>query len=407
MAPVIRELGRRRAKHRLQPVTCVTAQHREMLDQVLGVFGIRPNLDLNLMRERQTLSAFTASAVTAVTEVLQRERPHLVLVQGDTTTAMGTALAAFYEKIPVGHIEAGLRTGDRHNPFPEELNRRVIGMLADLHFAPTRRAVENLIQEEVPPSSVFLTGNTVIDALVSVAQRPPSRAASQLLKDLGMDERAPRNGDGPYPSPERSRAEGWRCLRYILVTAHRRESFGLPLSRICRALREISLRNPDVRIVYALHLNPAAREPALRILRGNEQVRLIEPLSYEPFAQLLKRVHLILTDSGGIQEEAPALGKPVLVLREETERPEGVEAGCAKIVGTDPERIIFETERLLRDESEYKRMARSVNPYGDGRAAERIVNVIFAHREVIEDHPRASVLVSSPHASSTADVSFV
>lgn len=383
MAPVLRELERRGPRYGLQSVTCVTAQHRQMLDQVLHVFQIYPDLDLNLMHERQTLAEITSRAVRAIAAALESERPDLVLAQGDTTTAMATALAAFYEKIPVGHVEAGLRTRSRFSPFPEEVNRRIIGLLAEYHFTPTRQAAENLIAEGVPRKNIFWTGNTVIDALLWVGRKEPSQEARELLDKLGREDTRSGNGHGSPPFDTRFSPGPALGRRMILVTAHRRESFGAPMENICRALGEIVRRNPDVQIVYPLHMNPAAREPASRLLHSHSRILLTDPLPYEPLVHLLKRVHLVLTDSGGIQEEAPAFGKPVLVLREDTERPEGVAAGCAKIVGTDPERILRETELLLHDTSEYQRMAHCVNPYGDGAAAERILNVILSRKEAL------------------------
>lgn len=362
MAPLIKELQRRSASTGLRPVTCVTAQHRQMLDQVLTLFGIRPEVDLDLMIDNQSLSGLTVRALSGLTEVFKRQRPDLVLVQGDTTTAMAGSLAAFYEKIPLGHIEAGLRTGDINNPFPEEVNRRIISTLAQYHFAPTIDAMNNLLWEGIAKHKVFLTGNTIIDALNYIIARDPSSATVQLLKQLGMD----------FTIQGR---HGIRC-RTILVTAHRRENFGKSLENICRALVEIVERNSDVQIVYPVHLNPNVREPVNGILQGRERIHLIAPLSYEPFAQLLKRVYFVITDSGGIQEECPALGKPVLVIRSGTERAEAVKAGCAKIVGTDTKNIVAEAEGLLRDDAEYNRMACCGSPYGDGHAAERIVDLL-------------------------------
>lgn len=401
MAPVIRELQRQSVVHppvdggaegrHLQSLVCVTAQHRQMLDQVLSLFAIKPDIDLDLMEEDQSPASLTARAMTALTEVLERIRPDLVLVQGDTTTAMVAALAAFYQKIPVGHIKAGLRTRNRYSPFPEEINRHLIGVLATYHFAPTHTAAQALRAEGVPEDAIFITGNTVIDALLWVVQQPPSRETRALLECLGIadEAREPRGGGArgrrSKGAQERrsSGAEGNSHLPpctsapLLLVTAHRRENFGRPLENICTALREIVRRNPDVQIVYPVHLNPNVREPVQRILNGCERLHLIEPLPYEPFAHLMKHAYLVLTDSGGIQEEAPALGKPVLVMRCETERPEAVEAGTVKIVGTDPDRIISEVERLLYDKAEYQSMAQAISPYGDGHAAERIVRILL------------------------------
>jgi len=367
MAPVVGEL--RKHPDRVEALVCVTAQHRQMLDQVLDLFAIEPDMDLDLMENDQSPASLTARAVTALTRVLEQVRPDLALVQGDTTTAMVAALAAFYQKIPVGHVEAGLRTGNRYSPFPEEINRHLIGVLATYHFAPTLTAAAALRAEGVSEEAIFVTGNPVIDALLRVVQQPPSAEALALLKRLGLTEETGCSGDPPVSA----------SAPLLLVTAHRRENFGQPLESICTALREIVRRNPRVQIVYPVHMNPHVREPVSRILGGHERIHLLDPLPYEPFAHLMKQARLILTDSGGIQEEAPALGKPVLLLRRETERPEAVEAGTVKIVGTDSERIIAETERLLYDADEYRRMAQAISPYGDGHASERIVRTIIEH----------------------------
>lgn len=347
MAPVVKELEK--YPDRIESLVCVTAQHRQMLDQVLNLFEITPNIDLNLMKENQSPASLTSRAMTSITEVLERVKPDLVLVQGDTTTAMVAALSAFYQHIPVGHIEAGLRTGNRYSPFPEEINRHLIGVLASYHFAPTQTTADALLRESVPKQTIFVTGNTVIDALLMTVR-----------KEYYTDFEFPLDG-----------------RKVILVTAHRRENFGQPLKNICHALSEIAHRNSDVEIVYPVHLNPNVREPVYTMLANHQRVHLLEPMWYLPFSQIMKRAYLVLTDSGGIQEEAPALGKPVLVMRGETERPEAVEAGTVKIVGTGTERIIAETERLLRNERAYTEMANAVSPYGDGHAAERIVAVIL------------------------------
>jgi UDP-N-acetylglucosamine 2-epimerase (non-hydrolysing) len=349
LAPVIKELERRNDV--FVSKVCVTAQHREMLDPFLQLFGINPDWDLNIMQPNQSLFDVTAKALVKLKEVLEKEKPDLVLVQGDTTTTFTAALAAYYLKIKVGHVEAGLRTLDKYNPFPEELNRRLVGHIADLHFAPTKRAKENLLSEGIPESSIFVTGNTVVDALFMILARTTSE--DYLPKALSQPDR-----------------------KLILVTAHRRESFGEGIANICLALKEIVKRVPDVEIVYPVHLNPNVREPVYRMLGGVERVHLIEPLDYIPFVHLMKASYLILTDSGGIQEEAPSLGKPVLVLRNITERPEAVEAGAAKLVGTDPQRIVVETLRLLQDPSEYSKMANVPNPFGDGKAALRIADIL-------------------------------
>ncbi len=350
LAPVLVEL----AKHQNEVVSkiCVTAQHREMLDPFLKIFEIKPDYDLNIMRPNQSLFEVTTRALTGLKDVLETERPDIVLVQGDTTTAFAAALAAFYCKIPVGHVEAGLRTLDKYRPFPEEINRRLISHLADLHFAPTARAKENLLAEGIDISSIFVTGNTVIDALFMILDRTKPQ---DPLQDLELD-------------PNK---------RLILVTAHRRENFGEGLVNICRALKKIVRQAPDVEIVYPVHLNPNVRSTAEKFLRGVKRVHLIEPLDYIAFVHLMKRAYLILTDSGGIQEEAPSLGKPVLVLRETTERPEAIEAGVAKLVGTKTENIVEATLQLLQDTQEYKKMASAQNPFGDGMAAKRIVHILL------------------------------
>ncbi|HEY76426.1 MAG TPA: UDP-N-acetylglucosamine 2-epimerase (non-hydrolyzing) [Thermoflexia bacterium] len=350
MAPVIWEL--QKYPDRIESRVCVTAQHREMLDQVLGVFRITPDIDLNLMQPAQTLPELTTRVVAGITEVLERERPDCVLVQGDTTTVMATALAAFYRKVPVGHIEAGLRTYDRYSPFPEEINRRITDVLATFCFAPTRAAAEALRREGISDRDIYVTGNTVIDALLWAVRQPEPPDVAKLA----------------------SRLDGQKL---VLVTAHRRENFGAPLEEICLGLRELARRNPQIAIVYPVHLNPNVQEPVHRILQGEERIYLISPLSYLSFAHLMNRADVILTDSGGIQEEAPALGKPVLVVREETERPEAIEAGVAKLVEIDAHVIVQEVERLLYDEQAYRQMANAVSPFGDGHAAERIVRILL------------------------------
>lgn len=298
-----------------------------------------------------------------MTEALQKEQPDWVLIQGGTTTVMATALAAFYLRIPVGHVEAGLRTLDRYSHFPEEINRRIVTVLATYHFAPTRRAQERLIAEGVDPKNVFLTGNTIVDAIQRILELPVSEEAKRIFAELGL------------PDPATAKAQGLP-FKLILVTAHRRESFGLPFESLCRGLRAIAERNEDVALIYPVHLNPNVREPVMRILSGHPRIKLIDPLSYEPFVRLMDIAYLILTDSGGIQEEASVLGKPVLVLRKVTERPELIEAGIGKIVGTDTEKIVVETEAILRNSKVYQAMARKVALFGDGRAAERIAKIL-------------------------------
>jgi UDP-N-acetylglucosamine 2-epimerase len=343
LAPVTLELARRAGE--VQHVVCSTAQHRHMLDQVHGWFGITPDIDLNLMEPNQKPADFAARALVELTRVIEQVRPDVVLVQGDTTTAMMAALAAVMQRAEVGHVEAGLRTDNLFNPFPEEINRRVVSPITRYHFAPTERSAAALRKENIRPDWIHVTGNTVIDALRMTLERPVS-----------LDELLFLNSG----------------RRLILVTAHRRESFGAPFESLCRAIRSIADRNPDVELVYPVHLNPNVREPVGRILAGHDRVHLIEPLSYEKFVHLMARSYLLLTDSGGVQEEAPYLGKPALVMRVNTERPEAVEAGTAKLVGTEQENIVLETERLLNDEFAYKAMARAGSPFGDGRSARRI-----------------------------------
>jgi UDP-N-acetylglucosamine 2-epimerase (non-hydrolysing) len=351
MAPVVEQL--RRAPG-VEARVCVTAQHRQMLDQVLRLFDITPEFDLDLMEPDQALPELTAAVFRGLDPVLEQWRPDWVLVQGDTTTVMAAALLAYYRRIRLGHVEAGLRTGDKWQPFPEEINRRVAGVVADLHFAPTERARGNLLREGVPSDCIVVTGNPVIDALQSIVARPYDEATGPLAA---------------MPSDR----------RVILLTAHRRENFGAPLEAIFTAVKQLAIRYRDsVHIVYPVHLNPNVRRPAERLLGGVANITLVDPLDYLPMVHLLKRCHLVLTDSGGLQEEAPALGKPVLVLRQVTERPEAIEAGTARLVGTDPQRIEAETRRLLDDPEAYAAMAHAVNPFGDGHAAERIVQALLA-----------------------------
>jgi UDP-N-acetylglucosamine 2-epimerase (non-hydrolysing) len=324
-----------------------------MLDQVLRLFEIQPDYDLDIMLDDQTLTDTTVSVLTKVGDVLEREKPDWVLVQGDTTTAMAAALAAFYRRIPVGHVEAGLRTWDKLRPYPEEINRKVADAVSDLHFAPTETAKANLVREGISEEGIVVTGNTVIDALLDVAAREYDVRRGPL-QEVPF-------GDG----------------RIILVTAHRRENFGEPLQNICRALKEIAAAHSDVRIIYPVHPNGNVCRPVEHLLSGLDRVTLLPPLEYLPFVQLMRRSHLILTDSGGLQEEAPSLGVPVLVLRDVTERPEAVEAGAARVVGTNSDRIGIEVRRLLDDGIAHQRMAQALNPYGDGRATERIVRTLL------------------------------
>jgi len=355
MAPLVHALD---AHPELQPLVVVTAQHRQMLDQVLEIFGITPDADLDLMQHGQTLPDLTARIVQAVTPVISRLQPDIVLVHGDTSTTLSTALAAFYARVPVGHVEAGLRTGDMQAPWPEEMNRRLTSPLCKLHFAPTAGSQANLLREGVNPESIHITGNTVIDALLQVDARLRSDPA------LGTAMRS----RFPFLDPEK---------RLVLVTGHRRENFGAGFERICEALANIARRD-DVQVVYPVHLNPNVQEPVRRHLSDLTNVHLIQPQDYLPFVYLMQQAHVILTDSGGVQEEAPSLGKPVLVMRDTTERPEAVDAGTVRLVGTDASRIIEEIERLLDDPDEYARMSEAHNPYGDGSACGRIAAAIAA-----------------------------
>ncbi len=357
MAPVVQQLAQTPG---VDSRTCVTAQHRQMLDQVLNLFAIQPEYDLDLMREDQSLAELSAAIFTNLDPVLADFQPDWILAQGDTTTVAITSLLAYYRRIRFGHVEAGLRTHDKWQPFPEEINRRVAGVIADLHFAPTQQARQNLLREGIPDKAIALTGNPVIDALQVVAEQPAPQEIEKLLVELRV------------ASPA---AQAHNDKRLILVTAHRRENFGQPLEDICRALEELAARG-DVEIVYPVHLNPHVQEPVKRILGKTPHVTLLPPLDYLPLVHLQKRATLILTDSGGIQEEAPAFGVPVLVLREVTERPEGVAAGALKLVGTETNRIVQTATRLLEDDSAYAEMAKATNPFGDGHAARRIVEAI-------------------------------
>lgn len=327
-----------------------TAQHRHMLDQVLNFFGIEPDIDLDIMRPNQALTTLTARLLLDLDDVLEAEKPDVVLVQGDTTTVMTVALACFYHRIPIGHVEAGLRTWDMQNPFPEEANRVIAGKLARWHFAPTEGSRQNLLREGVPDSDIIVTGNTVIDALLMTAGKE---------LEIGIDLDADK--------------------RLVLITSHRRENFGEPFRDICRALRTLAERNQDVQFLYPVHPNPNVKDVAHEMLGNFPNIHLCEPLDYAPFVAAMKRSYLIISDSGGVQEEAPALGKPVLVLRDETERPEAVELGVVKLVGPNYDRIVNEAQRLLDDEAAYRAMARGISPYGDGHSAERIVDTLRAH----------------------------
>ncbi len=341
---------------------CVTGQHRQMLDQVLEISGIEPDIDLEVMRPNQTLPELTARILNGLDGVMAEVAPDRVLVQGDTTTAMAAALSAYYRKIPVDHVEAGLRSGDIYAPWPEEVNRKVVGSLAALHFAPTVRAAEALIRENVPREKIFVTGNTVIDALLDIKGRIGGFAEVRRF----IDEQLPEQNDN---------------RRIVLVTAHRRENFDGGMERIATAIRRLADRG-DTLIAFPVHPNPNVRGPMESLLGNHPHIRLLQPLDYLPFVYLLSRCHLVLTDSGGVQEEAPALGKPVLVMRTMTERPEGIEAGTALLVGTDTDRIVGEANRLLDDRLHYERMSRAHNPFGDGHASRRILDVLAREANV-------------------------
>jgi UDP-N-acetylglucosamine 2-epimerase (non-hydrolysing) len=355
MAPVVHALN-----SKLEVKVCVTAQHREMLDQVLDLFEIVPDYDLDIMKPGQDLFDVTSNVLSGMKKVLSKERPDVVLVHGDTTTTMATSMAAFYLQIPVGHVEAGLRTYDIHSPFPEEFNRQLTTRITQFHFAPTENARQNLLREQVSNEDIYVTGNTVIDALLSVVKKARMMDyAADFLKQL------------PFLKSKQN-----NIPRIILVTGHRRENFGQGLEEICQALRDIAKQNPDVQIIYPVHLNPNVLEPVKRILSNINNVHLVGAMDYLPFIKLMDSSYLILTDSGGIQEEAPSLGKPVLVMRGNTERPEAVKAGTVKLVGADKQKIIEATNQLLTDEVAYKEMAKAHNPYGDGYASENILKVM-------------------------------
>ncbi|NCO65160.1 MAG: UDP-N-acetylglucosamine 2-epimerase [Candidatus Aquicultor secundus] len=359
MAPVVKELERR--PDSFESVVAVTAQHREMLDQVLDLFKIEPDYDLDIMKPGQDLFDITSRALLGLKPVLEDAKPDIILVQGDTTTTFIAALAAFYLKVQVGHVEAGLRSFDKHHPFPEEINRALTTVIADYHFPPTQTSKQNLLACGVPEERIYITGNTVIDALIQTI-KPGYTFTQPDLKAVDFDNK-----------------------RIILVTSHRRENWGEPLRQICRAIKEIAQKNPDIEVVFSVHLNPLVQQTAREILGGVERVHLIKPLDYEPFVQLIDKSYLILTDSGGIQEEAPSLGKPVLVLREVTERPEGVEAGTVRVVGRDMGKIVDAAQLLLGNAAEYNKMARAVNPYGDGHASQRIADILEKQRIAIND----------------------
>lgn len=346
MAPVVTTL--KQFAPRLEVEVCLTAQHRDLLDQVIRIFDLEVHYDLNLMKPDQTIYDVTSGVLMGMREVLDDSKADVVLVHGDTTTSFAAALAAYYRHVRVGHVEAGLRTYDKFRPFPEEMNRRLADAICDYHYAPTPASRDNLLAERIPADHIIITGNTVIDALIEVANRPYT-FDNPALASLGVDGK-----------------------RVILVTAHRRESFGEPFRNMCRAMRDLARNNKDVELVYPVHPNPNVRKAVTEILEGTERVRLIDPLEYLPFVHLLKKAAIVLTDSGGIQEEAPSLGKPVLVMRDVTERPEAVTAGTAMLVGSDYDRIVDSVQELLDSPEAYARMANAVNPYGDGLASQRI-----------------------------------
>lgn len=352
MAPIIKVMEK---VPEIENVICVTAQHREMLDQVLNLFNIEPDYDLNIFKPGQTLTEITMRALEGLEKVIKEVKPDILLVQGDTTTVFSGALAAFYQKVKIGHVEAGLRSGNLYSPYPEEANRKLTGILADFHFAPTKTNKENLLKEGYPEEKIFITGNTVIDAL-QYAVKEDYEFAIPLLNEIDFKNK-----------------------KVILLTSHRRENIGKPMENIFSAVRDITLKHEDVEVVFPIHLNPKVREIAYKVFEGNNRIHLIEPLDYEPFTNLMARVHMVVTDSGGLQEEAPSLGKPVLVIREETERPEGIEAGTAKLVGTSYKKVYEEIDLLLSNQEEYNKMANAVNPYGDGKASERIVDIILKY----------------------------
>lgn len=361
MAPVVLELQ----KHadQIQTIVAVTAQHRQMLDQVLDLFQITPDYDLDIMSQGQTLYDITTKSLMGLKDVLAKEKPDLVLVHGDTTTTFAGALASYYQQVPVGHVEAGLRTGDIYSPFPEEMNRKLTGAIAAIHFAPTATAKANLLKENVNPSHIYVTGNTVIDALMTTVA-------------------------GDYDFGDDLKDVDFQNHRVILLTTHRRENLGEPMRHIYKALRRIIEEIPDTEIVFPVHRNPLVRKVVEEELAGVDRIHLIDPMEYEPFANLMSLSSLVLTDSGGIQEEAPSLGKPVLVLRNTTERPEAVEAGTVRLIGTDKDVVYAETKRLLTDQGAYDAMSNAVNPYGDGKASQRIVQAIlhaFAGEEAVPD----------------------
>lgn len=349
MAPLVKELEKR---ENIESIVCVTAQHREMLDQVLETFNIKPHYDLNIMKQGQTLGDVTTRALTGLEDVIKEARPDIVLVHGDTTTTFAGALAAFYNQVAIGHVEAGLRTDNKYSPYPEEMNRQMVDRLSDMYFAPTEISKNNLLKENINESKIYITGNTAIDAMSTTVDKDYTHKELEWIKP----------GE-----------------RMILLTAHRRENLGEPMRHIFRAIKRIVDEFDDVKVIYPIHMNPKVREVANEVFDGDDKVKLIEPLEVFDFHNFQNKSYIILTDSGGIQEEAPSLGKPVLVLRDTTERPEGISAGTLKLVGTDEDMIYEETKRLLTDSKEYERMSKASNPYGDGHASERIVDAIVEY----------------------------
>jgi len=368
LAPVIKEL--KSDPHSFNTKICVTAQHRQMLDQVLEIFDIVPDYDLNIMKDNQSLFDITTDCMKKIEPILKKEKPDIILAQGDTTTCFIASMAAYYLKIKIGHIEAGLRTTDKFNPFPEEMNRRLTDHLADIHFAPTKTARENLLKEGIPPSKIHVTGNTVIDALLFTIERQKDKKIQESLSqkflhkyNISLDNR-----------------------KLILVTGHRRESFGQEFQNICHGLKKIALNNNNIQIIYPVHLNPNVQKPVKKILSDIKNIHLIEPLDYSFFIWLLNKSYLVLTDSGGIQEEAPSLGKPVLVMRQKTERPEGVKAGVTKVIGTSSDSIYTETLNPLENLTTYQSMSKATNPYGDGKASQRIGSTLKTFLPPLKKH---------------------
>ncbi len=365
MAPLIKALEK---NDDIISKVCVTAQHRQMLDQVLAVFNIKPDYDLNIMKERQSLSGITSSALTGLEGVIKDEKPDIVLVHGDTTTTFAGSLAAFYNKVKVGHVEAGLRTFDKYFPYPEEMNRCLTSRIADLHFAPTSLAMNNLLREGIDERNIFVTGNTVIDAMASTVDKNYT-FSNETLRNLDFKKR-----------------------KVIFITAHRRENWGEPLENICNGLKEIAEKYQDVEIVYLVHLNPVVQDTANSILGGLDRVHLLPPLDIKETHNLMDRCYMVMTDSGGLQEEAPNLGKPVLVLRDVTERPEAVKAGTVKVIGTNKDRIVKEASALLEDKNEYGLMSKAVNPFGDGKASSRIVDAITYYFGLKKQRPKQFII---------------